>query len=265
MKINELSAITPIDGRYAQLVPDLQEVFSEYALIKYRLFVEIKWFIHLSMQLNIKELPRLKPSSINFLNEIVKNFDLTEAKKVKNIEKKTNHDVKAVEYYLKNHFHNSKELKPLSEFIHFACTSEDINNISYALMVKDATTLISSKKLKELNKLIKYKAKKYSNIPMISRTHGQLATPTTVGKEFANFYSRIDYLLMQIKSINLKGKMNGAVGNYNAHLVAYPKANWEKISKNFVNKLGLEWSAYSTQVEPKDSMSSLFLSADLLR
>lgn len=264
MKINELSAITPTDGRYANQVSDLQELFSEYALIKYRVSVEIKWFIHLSNLAGIKELPKLKPSSIKFLNNIIEKFDLTEANKVKKIEKKINHDVKAVEYYLKKQFNSSRELNSLSEFIHFGCTSEDINNISYALMVKDASNIITSKKLKELNKLIKSKAKRYSNISMISRTHGQLATPTTVGKEFANFSYRIDGVVDQISSQKLKGKMNGAVGNYNAHIIAYPKLNWERVSKTFVSKLGLEWSAYTTQVEPKDHMVGLFLNFFIL-
>ena len=258
MKLTELSAISPIDGRYSKLVPELQEIFSEYALIKNRIFVEIEWFIHLSNQSNIKELPNLTKQSITFLSKIEKNFNLAEARKVKNIEKKTNHDVKAVEYYLRDQFMQSKQLKGLVEFIHFGCTSEDINNICYALMVKDASKLLVSKSINKLNSLLKKKAHQYAEIPMVSRTHGQVATPTTVGKEFANFSSRIDRISIVIKETSLRGKMNGAVGNYNAHLIAYPKVNWEKVSKTFITKVGLLWSPYTTQVEPKDSMAKLF-------
>ena len=258
MKITELSAISPIDGRYSHLVESLQDVFSEYALIKYRIFVEIEWFIHLSKQPNIKELPRLTKQSITFLSNIEKNFNLTEARKVKNIEKRTNHDVKAVEYYLRDKFKKSRQLKGLAEFIHFGCTSEDINNISYALMVKDASKLLISNSINKFNDLLKKKAHQYAEIPMVSRTHGQVATPTTVGKELANFSSRIDRILIVISETGLRGKMNGAVGNYNAHLIAYPKVNWERVSKAFIIQIGLHWSPYTTQVEPKDSMAKLF-------
>ena len=258
MKLTELSAISPIDGRYSKLVTELQEIFSEYALIKYRVFVEIEWFIHLSKQQHIKELPHLTKQSITFLSKIEKNFSLTEARKVKNIEKKTNHDVKAVEYYLRDQFKKSRQLKGLAEFIHFGCTSEDINNISYALMVKDASKLLISNSINKFNDLLKKKAHQYADIPMVSRTHGQVATPTTVGKELANFSSRIDRISMVISETGLRGKMNGAVGNYNAHLIAYPKVDWEKVSKTFITKVGLLWSPYTTQVEPKDSMAKLF-------
>ena len=258
MKLTELSAISPIDGRYSKLVPELQEIFSEYALIKYRIFVEIEWFIHLSKQQQIKELPHLTKQSITFLSKIEKNFSLAEARKVKNIEKKTNHDVKAVEYYLRDQFKKSRQLKGLAEFIHFGCTSEDINNISYALMVKDASKLLISNNIDKFNDLLKKKAHQYADIPMVSRTHGQVATPTTVGKELANFSSRIDRISMVISETGLRGKMNGAVGNYNAHLIAYPKVDWEKVSKSFITKVGLLWSPYTTQVEPKDSMAKLF-------
>ena len=258
MKLTELSAISPIDGRYSKLVTELQEVFSEYALIKYRVFVEIEWFIHLSKQQHIKELPHLTKQSITFLSKIEKNFSLAEARKVKNIEKKTNHDVKAVEYYLRDQFKKSRQLKGLAEFIHFGCTSEDINNISYALMVKDASKLLISNSINKFNDLLKKKAHQYADIPMVSRTHGQVATPTTVGKELANFSSRIARISMVISETGLRGKMNGAVGNYNAHLIAYPKVDWEKVSKTFITKVGLLWSPYTTQVEPKDSMAKLF-------
>ena len=257
MKLTELSAISPIDGRYSKLVTELQGIVSEYALIRYRVFVEIEWFIHLSKQQNIKELPPLTKQSISFLSKIEKNFNLAEARKVKNIEKKTNHDVKAVEYYLRDQFIKSKQLKGLVEFIHFGCTSEDINNISYALMIKDASKLLISNNINKFNNLLKKNAHQYAEIPMVSRTHGQVATPTTVGKELANFSSRIDRISVVISETGLRGKMNGAVGNYNAHLIAYPKVNWEKVSKAFITKVGLLWSPYTTQVEPKDSVAKL--------
>ena len=217
MKLTDLSAISPIDGRYSRLVTDLQEIFSEYGLIKYRIFVEIEWFIHLSNQPKIKELPKLTKVSTNYLRAIHNEFSLNESKKVKTIEKKTNHDVKAVEYYLKNKFSESKQLSKLSEFLHFCCTSEDINNISYALMVRDASKLLISSHTKKLNVLLKRKAHLYAGIPMLSRTHGQAATPTTMGKELANFSSRIDRITKDIVNTSISGKMNGAVGTYNAH------------------------------------------------
>mgnify|MGYP001395188331 CR=1 FL=1 len=257
MKLSDLSAISPIDGRYSKLVTELQEIFSEYGLIKYRIFVEIEWFIHLSNQSNIKELPKLTKTTTNSLRLLYKKFNLREAKKVKNIERKTNHDVKAVEYYLKNKFFEVEKLKDLSEFIHFCCTSEDINNIAYALMVRDASKLIISSHTKKLNTLLKNKAHLYAGIPMLSRTHGQAATPTTLGKELANFSYRIDLISKKISSIKLKGKMNGAVGNYNAHVVAYPKVDWEKVSKIFVGDLGLDWSPYTTQIEPRETLTEL--------
>jgi len=257
MKLSDLSAISPIDGRYSKLVTELQEIFSEYGLIKYRIFVEIEWFIHLSNQSNIKELPKLTKTTTNSLRLLYKKFNLREAKKVKNIERKTNHDVKAVEYYLKNKFFEVEKLKDSSEFIHFCCTSEDINNIAYALMVRDASKLIISSHTKKLNTLLKNKAHLYAGIPMLSRTHGQAATPTTLGKELANFSYRIDLISKKISSIKLKGKMNGAVGNYNAHVVAYPKVDWEKVSKIFVGDLGLDWSPYTTQIEPRETLTEL--------
>ena len=257
MKLSDLSAISPIDGRYSKLVTELQEIFSEYGLIKYRIFVEIEWFIHLSNQSNIKELPKLTKTTTNSLRLLYKKFNLREAKKVKNIERKTNHDVKAVEYYLKNKFFEVEKLKDSSEFIHFCCTSEDINNIAYALMVRDASKLIISSHTKKLNTLLKNKAHLYAGIPMLSRTHGQAATPTTLGKELANFSYRIDLISKKISSIKLKGKMNGAVGNYNAHVVAYPKVDWEKVSKIFVGDLGLDWSPYTTQIEPREALTEL--------
>ena len=257
MKIETLTTISPLDGRYHLVNEDLRDVFSEYGLIKYRIKVEVEWFIHLSKQNNIPELPRLSLKDTLYINDLVNNFTIKEALKIKKIESTTNHDVKAIEYYLKNKFSESTRLKKYLEFIHFACTSEDINNLAYSLMIKDGTDSLIRNKIVKLERLLKEKAKSYSNIPMLSRTHGQSATPTTMGKEFANTLYRIKYVKKSLLRIGLQGKINGAVGNYNAHLVAYPKVNWQRVSKSFVQSLGLTWNAYTTQVEPKDSIAEL--------
>jgi adenylosuccinate lyase len=258
MKIETLTTISPLDGRYHLVNEDLRDIFSEYGLIKYRIKVEVEWFIHLSKQNNIPELPSLNIKDTSYLNDLVNNFTIKEALKIKKIESTTNHDVKAVEYYLKNKFSESTTLKKYLEFIHFACTSEDINNLAYSLMIRDGTDNLIKNKIVKLERLIKEKAKSYSSIPMLSRTHGQSASPSTMGKEFANTLYRIRSVKKSLLKISLEGKINGAVGNYNAHLVAYPKVNWQRISKSFVQSLGLAWNAYTTQVEPKDSIAELF-------
>tara|TARA_B110000495_G_scaffold25954_1_gene18986 strand:+ start:322 stop:1689 length:1368 start_codon:yes stop_codon:yes gene_type:complete len=260
MKIDTLTALSPLDGRYNLVTHELRQYFSEYALIKYRIKVEIKWFIHLSKDRSIKDLPKLSIKDNLYLTDLINKFDLKEATKIKKIESKTNHDVKAVEYYLKEKFSSSKSLSKYLEFIHFACTSEDINNLAYSLMIKDGSNHILKNQLSIVEKLLNKKAKTYASSAMLSRTHGQSASPTTMGKEFANTLGRLNSIKSSIESINLKGKINGAVGNYNAHLVAYPEANWENISRKFVNSLGLSWNPYTTQVEPKDTIAELFFS-----
>ena len=256
MKSENLLSISPLDGRYNQPVSDLRAITSEFGLIKYRVIIEIKWFLHLSGNSKIKELPTLKIKEIKYLNDLMSNFDIADAKRVKAIERKTNHDVKAVEYFLKEKFKKHKKLEKYSEFIHFACTSEDINNLSYALMIKDASVIVN-KLITELEKKLKYLSKKYSRKSMLSRTHGQNASPTTMGKEFSNYFHRIHKIFGEIKRHEMTGKINGAVGNYNAHHVAYPNVDWEKVAKDFVKTLKLNFNSHTTQVEPKDSIALL--------
>ena len=258
MKLDKTTTISPVDGRYGEQTKQLTEIFSEYGLMKYRLLIEIEWLIHLSNEKSISQLPKFSNNIIRQLFYIHKNFSSKDVKRIKSIEKKTNHDVKAVEYYLKEKISTIKKLNSHKEFIHFGCTSEDINNLSYALMVKDTSKIFLEIEFLKLTNLLRKKAHQYASVAMLSRTHGQAATPTTLGKEFANFLFRIERISEVIKSIKIRGKINGAVGNYNAHIVAYPKADWEKISKSFVTKLGLAWSPYTTQVEPKDALSKLF-------
>ena len=256
MKSENLLSISPLDGRYNQSVESLRAITSEFGLIKYRVIVEIKWFIHLSKNKKIKELPELTIKESRYLIDLIDNFNLSDAKRIKTIESKTNHDVKAVEYFLKEKFKKFKNLEKHSEFIHFACTSEDINNLSYALMIKDAKE-ISKESIYAVEKKIQFFAKKYSKFSMLSRTHGQNASPTTMGKEFANFYHRVNKVSNEISHHKMTGKINGAVGNYNAHHVAYPNINWEKVAIDFVRSLKLDFTSHTTQVEPKDSIALL--------
>jgi adenylosuccinate lyase len=255
--MESLLTISPIDGRYENKVSVLNEYVSEFALIKYRIKVEIEWFKTLcnTKQLN---LPQLTNPQIKFLNSIHSNFNLDEGKKVKNIEKDTNHDVKAVEYYIKNQIKKNSSLKKYSEYIHFACTSEDINNLSYALMLNDVLKLIIIPILNKITDKISLDAHKYKNIAMISRTHGQAATPTTIGKELYNVYYRLTRQLQQLKTQQILGKINGAVGNYNAHHISYPQVNWLNVSKLLVEKqLGLTLNPFTTQIEPHDYIAEI--------
>ncbi len=258
MKIDSLLGISPLDGRYSAVNDELRYITSEYGLIKYRVYIEVEWFKHLSNTKNIPEIPKLSIKNIRYLNDLINNFSIKDANRVKAIEKRTNHDVKAVEYFLKEKFSKIRSLHKYSEFIHFACTSEDINNLSYSLMIRDASKIITTN-IQVVSKNLKLKARKFSNTPMLSRTHGQTASPTTMGKEFSNFVHRINSISKSIQIIKLKGKINGAVGNFNAHTVAYPKVNWELVSKKFIKSLGLEINTHTTQVEPKDSIAELFL------
>ena len=256
MKSEHLFSVSPLDGRYNQAIEEFREVTSEYGLIKYRVIVEIKWFIHLSKISKIKELPKLNIKDTRYLIDLIDNFSLKDAKRIKTIESKTNHDVKAVEYFLKEKFKKSKKLSKYAEFIHFACTSEDINNLSYALMIKDASKITHSN-IKQVQNKIRSFAKKFAKHSMLSRTHGQNASPTTMGKEFSNFSHRINKLQIEIDRHKMVGKINGAVGNYNAHHVAYPDINWEKVAKDFVKGLNLDFNSHTTQVEPKDTIAIL--------
>ena len=256
MKSEHLFSVSPLDGRYNQAIEEFREVTSEYGLIKYRVIVEIKWFIHLSKISKIKELPKLNIKDTRYLIDLIDNFSLKDAQRIKTIESKTNHDVKAVEYFLKEKFKKSKKLNKYAEFIHFACTSEDINNLSYALMIKDASK-ITHLNIKQVENKIRSFAKKFAKHSMLSRTHGQNASPTTMGKEFSNFSHRINKLQIEIDRHKMVGKINGAVGNYNAHHVAYPDINWEKVAKDFVKGLNLDFNSHTTQVEPKDTIAIL--------
>ena len=256
MKSEHLFSVSPLDGRYNQAIEEFREVTSEYGLIKYRVIVEIKWFIHLSKISKIKELPKLNIKDTRYLIDLIDNFSLKDAQRIKTIESKTNHDVKAVEYFLKEKFKKSKKLDKYAEFIHFACTSEDINNLSYALMIKDASKITHSN-IKQVQNKIRSFAKKFAKHSMLSRTHGQNASPTTMGKEFSNFSHRINKLQIEIDRHKMVGKINGAVGNYNAHHVAYPDINWEKVARDFVKGLNLDFNSHTTQVEPKDTIAIL--------
>ena len=256
MKSEKLLSISPLDGRYHQSVENLRAITSEFGLIKYRVIVEIKWFIHLSKNKKIKELPELTIKENRYLIDLINKFNVSDAKRIKTIESKTNHDVKAVEYFLKEKFKKFKNLEKHSEFIHFACTSEDINNLSYALMMKDAQD-ITKLSIATIKKKVRFLAKKYSNFSMISRTHGQNASPTTMGKEFATFFHRLEKVANELNHHKMTGKINGAVGNYNAHHVAYPDINWEKVAMDFVKNLKLDFTSHTTQVEPKDSIALL--------
>ncbi|OCG19561.1 MULTISPECIES: adenylosuccinate lyase [unclassified Gilliamella] len=258
MELSALTALSPIDGRYGEKTRELRTIFSEYGLLKYRVQVEICWLQKLASQADILEIPALSQSAIDHLNQIIEQFSEQDANRIKEIEKTTNHDVKAVEYYLKEKVSTNEELHAINEFIHFACTSEDINNLSYALMLKTAKESILIPYWNKLIDNISAQAKAYRDLPLLSRTHGQPATPTTIGKEFANVAYRLKRQLKQLQEVEILGKINGATGNYNAHIVAYPQVNWHKFSEDFVYSLGLKWNPYTTQIEPHDYIAEFF-------
>ncbi len=252
-----LTAISPIDGRYADKVNALRPIFSEYGLIRFRVEVEVRWLQALAKHPLITEVSPFSEASNQILDGIVSDFSEADAQRVKTIEKTTNHDVKAVEYLLKEKIAGCAELEQVSEFIHFACTSEDINNLSYALMLKAGREIISGQ-ISDCIAAIKAIAKDTAHQPMLSRTHGQSATPTTVGKEFANVAARMQRQLMQLQAVELLGKINGAVGNYNAHSIAYPDVDWAGFAQNFVESLGLQFNPYTIQIEPHDYIAEFF-------
>ncbi|MCW8856091.1 MAG: adenylosuccinate lyase [Kangiella sp.] len=257
MQLSALTAISPVDGRYGSKVTDLRSIFSEYGLLKYRVTVEVRWLQALSQADAIKEVPPFSDEANQLLNSIVDYFAESDAEKIKEIERTTNHDVKAVEYFLKEKIRHSDELDNVSEFIHFACTSEDINNLSYALMLKEGTEALA-KYQQEVCQSIRSLAGQFAEIPMMARTHGQPASPSTMGKEMANVVYRLERQLKQIQNQEILGKINGAVGNYNAHLSAYPEFDWQSFAEKFVTSLGLTWNPYTTQIEPHDYMAELF-------
>ena len=253
-----LTAISPIDGRYQSKTQSLAQFFSEYALIKYRVIVEIEWLKSLSESKDLKEIQGISKSSVNKLNSLVQNFSLDDALAVKKIEETTNHDVKAVEYWLRQVLKAEEDVDPITPFIHFACTSEDINNLSYALMLKGARDQVLIPKIDTIISNLADLSLKYAKIPMLSRTHGQPASPTTLGKELANTVYRLERQMASLARTTLQGKMNGAVGNFNAHLSAYPDYDWETHSQNVIKGLGLDPIPYTTQIEPHDGIAELF-------
>lgn len=252
-----LTAISPIDGRYASKVEDLRPIFSEFGLIRFRVQVEVRWLQALAKHKQITEVPNFSATANKALDAIVTDFSEADAQRVKDIESTTNHDVKAVEYFLKEKIADNAELNAVSEFIHFACTSEDINNLSYALMLKEGRAAIAPQMIECIDAL-KTLAKDNAAQPMLSRTHGQSASPTTAGKEFANVAARMDRQLVHFNNVEILGKINGAVGNYNAHAVAYPDIDWQEFAKNFVESLGLTWNPYTIQIEPHDYIAEFF-------
>ena len=258
MQLEPLTAISPIDGRYAAKTEPLRAIFSEYGLIRQRVIVEVRWLQALSQNPDITEVPEFSAAANSALDDIVEGFEPEQARRIKEIETTTNHDVKAVEYFLKEQVADNPELNAVSEFIHFACTSEDINNLAHALMLKAAREQVLIPGISGVLALITAIAHAEADTAMMSRTHGQPASPTTLGKEFANVAYRLQRQLQQIEAIELMGKMNGAVGNYNAHLSAYPDCDWPAIAQQFVESMGLVWNPYTTQIEPHDYIAELF-------
>ncbi|MDB2660386.1 adenylosuccinate lyase, partial [Luminiphilus sp.] len=247
----------PLDGRYAAKIDPLREIFSEYGLIERRLYVEVRWLQKLSSTPGIVEVESFDQAATDHLQAVIDAFDLDAAHAIKAIERTTNHDVKAIEYFLKDSLQTNAALNQASEFVHFACTSEDINNLSHALMLRDGIPVIAQE-MRAIIAAIDALATQYSDLSMLSRTHGQTASPTTLGKEMANVSARLRRQLAGVESITPLGKFNGAVGNFNAHLSAYPDINWPQLSQEFVESLGLEWNPMTTQIEPHDYMAELF-------
>ncbi|QUX96696.1 adenylosuccinate lyase [Marinomonas sp. CT5] len=258
MELTSLNAISPIDGRYGSKTNVLRRSVSEYGLLRMRVIVEVRWLQALAKHPQIVEVPALSNEANALLDQLANNFSEADAQAIKDIEKTTNHDVKAVEYFIKNKMADNAELAAISEFVHFACTSEDINNLSHALMLREALEEGIAPELKNVIKAIQDLAIEHADQSMLSRTHGQTASPTTVGKEMANVAARLSRQLKQIENVEFLGKINGAVGNYNAHLSAYPDVDWQAHAEAFVTSLGLTWNPYTTQIEPHDYIAELY-------
>ncbi len=258
MDLSPLNAVTSVDGRYASKTASLRPFCSEYGLIRYRVLVEVRWFQALAGQAEMPEFPALSDEANRFLDDIIENFGERDARRVKDIEATTNHDVKAVEYYLGERLAESEELAGLTNWLHFACTSEDINNLSYALLVKDAVAQALAPAFSEINEKLDALAREHADLPMLSRTHGQTASPTTLGKEMANVAERLRRQSQQIIAQPALGKINGAVGNFNAHISANADMDWPQFARSFVESLGLQFNPYTTQIEPHDWMAELF-------
>ena len=258
MELTRLTAISPVDGRYGEKSADLQEIFSEFGLIRYRVEVEIRWFQALAANPGIPEVPEFSEAATTFLGQVIQDFSVEDAERVKEIERTTNHDVKAVEYFLKEKLAAQSELAKHMEFIHFACTSEDINNLAYALMLKRARETVLLPLMDRVIDAIADQAHRHADLPMLARTHGQTASPTTLGKEMANTVYRLRRQRAQAAAVEILGKINGAVGNYNAHRVAYPEVDWPAHAQAYIGGLGLNWNPYTTQIEPHDYIAELF-------
>lgn len=258
MELSSLTAISPIDGRYGSKTIDLRAIFSEFGLIRHRVTIEVRWLQHLSACADIREVPAFSEHAQNLLNDIISKFSVEDAQRVKNIERTTNHDVKAVEYFLKEKVSGNTELAAVSEFLHFACTSEDINNLAHAQMLNEARSQVILPLMDELIDSLRKMAHDYAAVPMLSHTHGQPATPTTVGKEFANVVYRLKRQRSQFVAVETLGKMNGAVGNYNAHMSAYSGLNWPQLAEAFITGLGIGFNPYTIQIEPHDYMAEYF-------
>ncbi|KZX53393.1 adenylosuccinate lyase [Halioglobus sp. HI00S01] len=258
MELSALTAVSPVDGRYGSKTAALRDVFSEYGLIKRRVLVEVRWLQCLAAHPGIPEVPTLSGAANALLDSIVDEFAELDARRIKDIEATTNHDVKAVEYFIKARFAGNEELEAVSEFVHFACTSEDINNLSHALMLRDGVDAVLVPEMNNIVSALTALATEAAAVPMLSRTHGQTASPSTMGKEVANVVARLRRQLKLIGEVEYLGKINGAVGNYNAHLSAYPEVDWQANADAFVTSLGLSWNPYTTQIEPHDYMAELF-------
>lgn len=259
MQLSSLTAVSPVDGRYASKTSALRPIFSEYGLIRFRVMVEVRWLQRLAAHTEIAEVAPFSAAANALLNGLAENFELAHAERVKEIERTTNHDVKAVEYLLKEQAAKLPELDKISEFIHFACTSEDINNLSHALMLREGRDGVLLPLMRQTAEAIRQLAIKFAAVPMLSRTHGQPASPTTLGKELANVVYRLERQIAQVAAVPLLGKINGAVGNYNAHLSAYPAIDWQANAKQFIEgDLGLQFNPYTTQIEPHDYIAELF-------
>ena len=256
--LTPLTALSPLDGRYRAKLTSLAEHFSEFGLMRRRVRVELAWLEALSDEAGIAEIPPFSASARALFANVYRGFSVADAERIKEIERTTNHDVKAVEYWLKERLASEIEAARVSEFIHFACTSEDINNLAHGLMLADARREVLLPALSALTGDLRSLAHAHADLPMLARTHGQAATPTTLGKEMANVVSRLDRASASFANVVLPGKINGAVGNYNAHLAAYPAVDWESLARKVVTKLGLEFNAYTTQIEPHDGMAAMF-------
>ena len=257
MELSALSAISPIDGRYGSKTKELRTIFSEFGLIRCRVEVEIRWLQRLAQHEAIAEVPAFSAETNAVLDSIVANFSEADAQRIKDIEATTNHDVKAVEYFIKEKFEGNDELQAVTEFVHFACTSEDINNLSHGLMLKEGRDDVVLPYMRKVAEAIRSIAHEQAELPMLSRTHGQTASPTTLGKEMANVVARLERQIKQIENVEILGKINGAVGNYNAHLSAYPQIDWAENAQVFIESLGLTFNPYTTQIEPHDYIADL--------